>query len=171
MRGFPDAGFSPRMVRQHPERGRERMYSQPTTATPSDTRKELIARAMHGQSACNGAPFAKLNCGAIPTPLLESELFGHERGVFTGALGQTNGRSELANRGKWSPVTSSHRNFDRSRWRRFSQSVRGGRHCAGELRSICPRVDHETKRKEASACWLDQRKRGTNLTFIKGGTL
>ena len=61
--------------------------------------KELIARAVHNLSARKSNAFVKLNCAAIPTGLLESELFGHERGAFTGAISQRVGRFELANRG------------------------------------------------------------------------
>jgi formate hydrogenlyase transcriptional activator len=63
------------------------------------TGKELIARAIHNLSARFGRPFIKLNCGAIPFDLLESELFGHERGAFTGAIAQKIGRFELADKG------------------------------------------------------------------------
>src|SRR5271170_7160643 len=63
------------------------------------TGKELIARAIHDQSARSRAPYIKVNCAAIPAGLLESELFGHERGAFTGALTQTIGRFQLADRG------------------------------------------------------------------------
>jgi formate hydrogenlyase transcriptional activator len=63
------------------------------------TGKELIARAVHDLSARRGNPFVKLNCAAIPFDLLESELFGHERGAFTGAIAQKIGRFELANTG------------------------------------------------------------------------
>jgi len=63
------------------------------------TGKELIARAIHDRSSRHKASFVKLNCAAIPTGLLESELFGHEKGAFTGAISQRIGRFELANRG------------------------------------------------------------------------
>jgi formate hydrogenlyase transcriptional activator len=63
------------------------------------TGKELIARAVHDLSSRHSNAFVKLNCAAIPTGLLESELFGHEKGAFTGAIAQRIGRFELAHRG------------------------------------------------------------------------
>jgi formate hydrogenlyase transcriptional activator len=63
------------------------------------TGKELVARAVHRMSRRHAAPFIKLNCAAIPTGLLESELFGHEKGAFTGAVSQKVGRLELADSG------------------------------------------------------------------------
>jgi len=79
------------------------------TVAPSDstvlllgetgTGKELIARAIHERSRRKERTFVKLNCAAIPTGLLESELFGHEKGAFTGAISQKVGRMELADQG------------------------------------------------------------------------
>lgn len=76
----------------------------PTEATvlilgETGTGKELIARAIHDLSSRRGRAMVKLNCAAIPTGLLESELFGHEKGAFTGAIAQKIGRVELADKG------------------------------------------------------------------------
>ena len=86
-----------------------RVLEQVETVAPTDstvliygetgTGKELIARAVHNLSSRQPNGFVKLNCAAIPTGLLESELFGHERGAFTGAISQRIGRFELAHRG------------------------------------------------------------------------
>jgi len=86
-----------------------RVLEQIETVAPTDSTvliygetgsgKELIARAVHNLSTRKSGAFVKLNCAAIPTGLLESELFGHERGAFTGAITQRIGRFELANRG------------------------------------------------------------------------
>jgi formate hydrogenlyase transcriptional activator len=86
-----------------------RVLNQVETVAPTDstvliygetgTGKELVARALHNLSSRKSGAFVKLNCAAIPTGLLESELFGHEKGAFTGAITQRIGRFELANRG------------------------------------------------------------------------
>ena len=89
--------------------GLKRVLKQAETVAPTDatvlilgetgTGKELVARAIHNLSARRERTFVKLNCAAIPTGLLESELFGHEKGAFTGAIAQKVGRAELAHQG------------------------------------------------------------------------
>ena len=86
-----------------------RVLSEIETVAPADSTvlvlgetgsgKELVARAIHNLSSRKGNAFVKLNCAAIPTGLLESELFGHEKGAFTGAIAQRIGRFELGDRG------------------------------------------------------------------------
>src|SRR5215831_16984724 len=80
----------------------EKVANQPSTVLitgESGTGKELIARALHENSSRHGGPFIKINCAAIPKTLMESELFGYEKGAFTGAVGAKPGRFELAHGG------------------------------------------------------------------------
>jgi two-component system response regulator AtoC len=80
----------------------ERVADTPTTVLitgESGTGKELVARALHDHSSRRDKPFIKVNCAAIPKELIESELFGYERGAFTGAVSSKPGRFELANGG------------------------------------------------------------------------
>src|SRR4029453_9023041 len=63
------------------------------------TGKELVATVIHRNSTYSAGPLIKVNCAALPETLLESELFGHEKGAFTGAVAQRKGRFELANKG------------------------------------------------------------------------
>jgi two-component system response regulator AtoC len=80
----------------------ERVADTPTTVLvtgESGTGKELVARALHENSSRRDKPFIKVNCAAIPRDLMESELFGYERGAFTGAVGSKPGRFELAHGG------------------------------------------------------------------------
>ncbi|MBI5544837.1 MAG: sigma-54-dependent Fis family transcriptional regulator, partial [Deltaproteobacteria bacterium] len=89
--------------------GMARIYELIRKAAPSEGRvlvtgengtgKELVARAIHENSRRSGMPFVKLNCAAVPHELIESELFGHERGAFTGAVAARKGKFELAHGG------------------------------------------------------------------------
>jgi len=109
--GSGDQNHNPRKFEQLIGRSRslEVVLEQVELVAPTDstvliqgetgTGKELIARAVHNVSSRCGCPFIKLNCAAIPHALLESELFGHERGAFTGAIAQKVGRFELADKG------------------------------------------------------------------------
>ena len=80
----------------------EKVADSPTTVLitgESGTGKELIAKALHASSSRQQRPFIRVNCAAIPQTLIESELFGHEKGAFTGAIASKPGRFELADRG------------------------------------------------------------------------
>ena len=101
-----DHNFGRSSARMQPLR---RVLKEVETVAPTDstvlicgetgTGKELVARALHNLSPRRDRTFVKLNCAAIPTGLLESELFGHEKGAFTGAIRQKIGRFELAHQG------------------------------------------------------------------------
>ena len=99
-------GF-PFLIGQHPLIQKIQVLIKKVTATDatvlvmgeSGTGKELVARAIHALSPRADRPFIPVNCGAIPAELLESEIFGHERGAFTGAIAQKIGRFEVANGG------------------------------------------------------------------------
>ena len=99
-------GF-PRIVGEHPAMKAASLMTQRVAATDSTvlllgesgTGKELFARAIHHLSPRAGAPFVALNCAAIPEGLVENELFGHERGAYTGAGARKIGKMELAHRG------------------------------------------------------------------------
>jgi DNA-binding NtrC family response regulator len=80
----------------------QKVADTPTTVLvtgESGTGKELVAQALHDHSARHGRPFIRVNCAAIPHSLIESELFGHEKGAFTGAIASKPGRFELADKG------------------------------------------------------------------------
>jgi two-component system nitrogen regulation response regulator NtrX len=100
-------GGNPKMIGSSP--AFQRAVEQATMAARSDARvlligesgtgKELLAAHIHQNSPFSAGPFVKVNCAAIPTELLESELFGHEKGAFTGAAGSRRGKFELADNG------------------------------------------------------------------------
>jgi transcriptional regulator with PAS, ATPase and Fis domain len=103
----PDNTVAPLLIGEHPLIQKISQLVRkvaPTDATilimgESGTGKELVARAVHALSHRADRPFIPVNCGAIPAELLESEMFGHERGAFTGAIGQRAGMFQLANGG------------------------------------------------------------------------
>jgi transcriptional regulator with PAS, ATPase and Fis domain len=98
---------APQLIGEHPLLDRVRSLVQKVAATSatvlvsgeSGTGKEVVARMLHAASDRAAQPFVAVNCGAIPADLLESEMFGHERGAFTGAAGARAGMFQLAHRG------------------------------------------------------------------------
>ncbi len=106
---FPHAAAEPENEIIGAERGLRHVLDAVRMVAPADTTvlihgetgsgKEVIARAIHEQSRRSRGPYVKVSCAAIPAGLLESELFGHERGAFTGAWNQTTGRFQLADQG------------------------------------------------------------------------
>jgi len=98
---------APKLVGEDPSLLKVRVSLQKAAATDttvllegeSGTGKELFARSLHAQSARADAPFVAINCAAIPDTLLETELFGHEKGAFTGAVARKPGKFEMAHRG------------------------------------------------------------------------
>ena len=93
-------GTGPEMAKIFEVVGPSRVLAATVLVTgDSGTGKELIAQAIHWASDRRDGPFVAVNCAAIPEPLLESELFGHERGAFTGAVARRSGRFERANGG------------------------------------------------------------------------
>src|ERR1700689_3588021 len=106
MNEYRDSGF-PKIIGKSP--ALQAVLEQVKRVAPTDstvliqgetgTGKELIAQAIHNSGSRRGRPFVKLNCAAIPLDLLESELFGHEKGAFTGAIAQKIGRFEMADKG------------------------------------------------------------------------
>jgi formate hydrogenlyase transcriptional activator len=106
---FPPAAADPENEIIGAERGLRHVLDAVRMVAPADTAvilhgetgtgKEVIAREIHEQSRRRRGPYVKINCSAIPAGLLESELFGHERGAFTGAWNQTTGRFQMADKG------------------------------------------------------------------------
>jgi formate hydrogenlyase transcriptional activator len=106
---FPPAAAEPENEIIGAERGLRQVLDAVRMVAPADTAvilhgetgtgKEVIAREIHEQSRRRRGPYVKINCSAIPAGLLESELFGHERGAFTGAWNQTTGRFQMADQG------------------------------------------------------------------------
>src|SRR5215831_5869181 len=106
---FPPVTAEPENEIIGAERGLRQVLEAVRMVAPTDTAvilhgetgtgKEVIAREIHEQSRRRQGPYVKINCSAIPSGLLESELFGHERGAFTGAWNQTTGRFQMADQG------------------------------------------------------------------------